>query len=393
MVDLQIDKDAILAESENDLKQLARIYINGRFLTQPITGVQRYGLELIHHFDEFLETNNFDPKIELICLVPHQGLPKSSWKNVEVRSVGNVAGNLWEQYELPRYLKGQLLFSPANIGPWHYPNQVVTLHDASVFAIPQAYSFAFRVKYKFIFNQLAKRAALLLTDSEFSRQELAHYLEIAPQRFLIVPLGSDHLDEVQSDQNILKKNILKTGSYLLLVASHSPHKNYHAAVQAVRTIDRTIKLVSVGGSYRRVFKKTNLMDASSHMLNLGYVSDQELKALYENALGFIAPSLYEGFGLPVLEAMRLGCPVISSHAASLPEVAGDAALYFDPHKISSITKAVEILLSSPDLRENLRQKGYRQAEKFTWAASAKAILGILHKAYKMIYLDGCHLIE
>lgn len=377
------------AEAENT--RLARIYINGRFLSQPITGVQRYALELMHHFDALLETELFDHEIKLICLIPDRDSPSCSWKNIAVRSIGNFSGNIWEQFELPLYLNGQLLFSPANIGPWHYPNQVVTLHDASVFAFPEAYSLAFRVKYKFIFNQLAMRAASLLTDSKFSRQELAHYLEIVPERFLIVPLGSDHLDDVQSDPNILKKNDLKTESYLLLVASHSPHKNYHAAIQAVRMIDRNIRLVSVGGSYRRVFKNSNLINTASDILNLGYINDQKLKALYENALGFIAPSLYEGFGLPVLEAMRLGCPVISSHAASLPEVAGDAALYFDPNHVSSIAEAIEIFLFDPDLRRSMRKKGYRQAEKFTWATTAKMILGILHKTYKMIYLNDCHL--
>ena len=110
------------------------------------------------------------------------------------------------------------------------------------------------------------------------------------------------------------------------------------------------------------------------MLTLGYVNDRELKALYENALGFIFPSLYEGFGLPVLEAMRAGCPVISSHAASLPEVAGDAALYFDPGDVEDMARVIERFLSDPALQEDMRHKGFLQAKYFKWSTTARRIL-------------------
>ena len=353
---------------------MSLIYINGRFLTQPVTGVQRYALELIRHMDQLLDDNVFAPEIELVCLVPPQDFPNPPWKHIEVRTIGRNGGNLWEQLDLPLYLKGQLLFSPTNIGPWHYANQVVTLHDASVFAFPEAYSFAFRAKYKFVFKQLAKRAALLLTDSTFSQQELAHHLEVAPGRFTVVPLGSDHLESVQADRDVLNRNNLEAGSYLLLVASRSKHKNNGAAIKAVEVIESDIRLVVVGGNFQGVFKKIDSVDIPSNMLTLGYVNDRELKALYENALGFIFPSLYEGFGLPVLEAMRAGCPVISSHAASLPEVAGDAALYFDPGDVEDMARVIERFLSDPALQEDMRHKGFLQAKYFKWSTTARRIL-------------------
>ena len=269
----------------------------------PVTGVQRYALELMRHMDWLLDDSAF-PGLELVCLVPPQDFPHPPWKNIEIRKIGKNEGNWWEQFDLPLYLKGEFLFSPANIGPWHYANQVVTIHDASVFAVPDAYSFAFRAKYRFVFKQLAKRAALLLTVSEFSRQELAHYLKVAPERFSVIPLGSDHLDSVQPDRDILKRNYLEAVSYLLLVASRSRHKNYDAVVKAVGLIDCDVRLVAVGGNFGKVFKTSTTREVPSNLLSLGYVNDRELKALYENALGFIAPSLYEGFGLPVVEAMR-----------------------------------------------------------------------------------------
>ena len=352
---------------------MSLIYINGRFLTQPVTGVQRYALELIRHMDQLLDDNVFAPEIELVCLVPPQEFQNPLWKHIDIRPIGKNVGNLWEQFYLPRYLDGQPLFSPANIGPWYYANQVVTMHDASVFAFPDAYSLLFRAKYWFVFKELAKRAALVLTDSDFSKRELAHYLKVAPERFSVIPLGSDHMASVLPDRDILERNNLKEGSYMLLVASRSRHKNYDAAIMAFGLLESDVRLVTVGGNFQRVFKKSNSVTLSN-MLKLGYVNDRELKALYENALGFVFPSLYEGFGLPVLEAMRAGCPVICSKAASLPEVAGDAAMYFDPGDVKDIARAIEIFLSDPNLRKEMRQKGYQQAEKFKWSTTARQIL-------------------
>ena len=351
------------------------IYVNGRFLTQPVTGVQRYALELMRHMDLLIGKSTFAPKLKLVCFVPPQNFSNPSWENIEVQTIGKSRGNLWEQFELPRYLDGNFLFSPANIGPWYYSKQLVMLHDASVFAMPKTYHFTFRLKYKFIFRQLAKRVDFFITNSEFSRRELAHYLKISPERFFVTPLGSDHIEFIESDQHILDRKKIKPNTYFLLVASRSKHKNYDSVIQAIKSLKKQdIQLVMVGGNYHQVFKKNELVCEQSNILDLGYVTDQELKSLYENALGLINPSLYEGFGLPVLEAMRVGCPVISSNAASLPEVAGDAALYFNPHDVLDIAKVIENFLSEPTLRDTMRQKGYQHTKKFEWATTAQQTL-------------------
>ena len=358
----------------------AKIFINGRFLTQPITGVQRYALELLNQMDKLLSDNIITPKLELICLVPPQDLLRPSWKHIEVKSTGWNRGNVWEQLDLPLSLKGQLLFSPANIGPWYYASQIVTLHDASIFAFPNAYSLAFRTKYKFIFKQLVNRAAHILTDSEFSQRELARYLKVDQDRFSVIPLGSDHMDFIQPDPSIIKRKYLRRSLYFLVVASRSRHKNYEVVVKAARTIDESVKIVTVGGNFGRVFRNKEMTEIPSNIINIGYVSDQELKALYQNSLGFIMPSLYEGFGLPVLEAMRSGCPVISSNAASLVEVAGDAVLYFDPTDANDLVEAICRLISDTSLREELREKGYQHAEKYKWSVTAQKTLDKLSDA-------------
>lgn len=367
-----------IPEAKDDNKSTVCVYINGRFLTMPVTGVQRYALELLDHVDCLLD-EVANQGLKLVCLVPPGDFPQPSWNNIEVRVIGKHERNLWEQFDLPLYLNGELLFSPANIGPWHYANQVVTIHDASVFAVSDAYSFAFRAKYRFILKQLAKRAAFLLTVSDFSRQELAHYLKVSPDRFSAIPHGSDHLVSVEPDPDILRQNNLEAASYLLLVSSRSRHKNIDAVVQAVGLLDQDVRLVVVGGNFSKVFKSSTSTVNSDKMLSLGYITDRELKALYENALGFVFPSLYEGFGLPVLEAMRAGCPVICSSAASLPEVAGDAALYFDPEDVGDIARTIKYFLSTPDLQEDLRKKGLQRAEKLEWSAAAAQVLDSIRR--------------
>jgi len=348
------------------------IFINGRFLSQPVTGVQRYAIELLSALDALLEEPQFIG-MHLECLAPPETASVPNLRNIRVRKVGYLQGNLWEQLELPILARGKFLFSPANIGPALYPNQALTFHDASVFAIPQAYSISFRLKYQFVFKSLVHKAPLIFTDSQFSQHELSHYLHVKSESFKVIYLGSEHITKTQADTHILERSSLKKGGYLLTVASNSPHKNFGVVVEAARQF-KNVEFVGVGGNFASVFRDNAYDSPPSNVRLLGYVSDAELKALYENALGFILPSLYEGFGLPILEAMRCGCPVICSNAASLPEVAGDAALYFDPQKVDQLVDVLTRFLSSPEIQGQLRRLGYEQSDNFTWKKTAQMVL-------------------
>lgn len=353
------------------------IFINGRFLSRPVTGVQRYALELTGEFDRQVGETTTARGFHFVCLVPpeHSGL--SSWKNIELRRAGFNHGELWEQIDLPVLAGGELLFSPANIGPGLYRNQVVTFHDASVFAVPGSYSPLFRAKYRLIFRQLADRARAILTDTYFSRQELARYLCADPARFAVIEPGCDHLDRIQADIRTLERHGLQKNAYLLLVGGRAAHKNLESVFAALQELPSHPQIVVVGAAGGRAFLKQRRQPWPAHVKVLGYVNDMQLKSLYENALGLIFPSVYEGFGLPVLEAMRCGCPVLCSNSASLPEVAGQAALYFDPHSVDQIAAAIDSFLNAPALRESLRLEGIRQSERFTWAAAARQTLEVL----------------
>jgi len=355
------------------------LYVNGRFLTKTVTGVIRYSLELLRQVDALLETDTY-AGIRVTCLAPPEQLIEPGWKNIVIRKVGGNRQNLWEQIDLPLFARGQVLFSPGNSGPVLHSRQVVTLHDASVFAFPGAYSLAFRIKYHMILRMLVRSARLILTVSQFSRQELAKYLGISNDRFNVIYNGSDHLACLAPDYQILERNHLKKRGYLLTVASNSSHKNFTSLVSAARKIhNQDIQFVVVGGTFRRIFQSGGMTDVPENVQLLGYVNDNELKALYENAAGFIFPSLYEGFGLPVLEAMQAGCPVLSADSASLPEVGGDAALYFDPLNPDEIASRIDSFLSDPGLRETMRSRGFEQSARFRWETTARNTLDkIIH---------------
>ena len=350
---------------------MKQIFINGRFLTQPLTGVQRYAHELLRTWDML------NPDAELVCLAPPEEFLRPAWKNISLQVIGRSRGNAWEQVDLPLWLKGRFLFSPANFGPVFYSNQAVTVHDASVFAVPQAYSLGFKLKYRIGLPMLVRRAKLLLTDSRFSQKELARFLNISPGRLQVVPLGGDHLQSIQADEGILDRHGLRGQPFILMVASRSPHKNVGRLLEAVNRLEPgTMRFVLVGGKNQSVFREDVSITHPAIIL-LGYVNDTELKALYQYASGFIFPSLYEGFGLPVLEALNCGCPVLSSRAASLPEVGGDAVLYFDPLDVDNITATLEHFLENTSSLNDLRQRGRAQAGRFTWEKTARLTLDLL----------------
>lgn len=353
---------------------MIEIVINGRFLTQPLTGVQRYAHELVKLFDQMIATGEIDPQSYSIILAAPPDLDRyPDLHHIRIERIGTLKGNLWEQISLPKFAHKKFIFNPCNIGPLlGGKNQVITIHDASVFAIPEAYTKMFQLKYRMItlfFGIFAKR---IITDSMYSKKELAHFARIPPEKIEVIYLGADHILDTPPDMNIFKRHGIKR-PYLLAVSSNSKHKNFSSIIKALPLVNSAniYEIVIVGGDFSRVFQSTEneVLPESAH--RTGYVSDAELRALYENADGFIYPSFYEGFGFPPLEAMSCGCPVILASAASLPEVGGNAVLYCDPHNVNDIAKKMEKLMNDDELRKNLKEKGAAQAGLFNWQTTAQ----------------------
>lgn len=351
------------------------ICINGRFLTQPITGVQRYAVELTLAIDRLLARDHaLADSVRVRLLVPRTASHELNASSIEVSSGGGMAGQLWEQFELPRLAGNAFIVNLCNLAPLTRRYQSVTIHDASVFAHPDTFSRAFGTWYRFCLRRLVRRAAHVFTVSEFSRQELARFTGLRPERCSVVYHGNEHIGTEEADLSVLSEHELTGQSYLLAVGGTNRRKGISTLVEAARLLSgRRFPIVVTGSFDRSVF---GIFD--SRVLGsvrwIGRVSDGQLRALYSNATAFIYPSLYEGFGLPALEAMSCGCPVVASDIPPLREVCGDAAVYCRPLAIEEFAHAIESVTSDQALRSRLRERGLARSALFSWDRAAEATL-------------------
>jgi glycosyltransferase involved in cell wall biosynthesis len=356
-----------------------RVVINGRFLSQAITGVQRFAREVVRALDDLIERDEIDRRnYQFSLAVPPGFEPDLLPRHIPIHVVGTRRGQFWEQASLAAHEPAALLLSMGNLGPLVRSHQVVVIHDASVFAVPAAYSIAFRTWYRINIRRLGRCAERVITPSRFSADELAHHAGIARGRFTVVHLGADHLDAVVPDQTVFARHGIGERPYLLAVSSDAPHKNLIALARALPLLRKAVPdldVVSVGGSFPAIFAGQE--DLSDRITRVGYARDAELKALYQRAQCFVYPSWYEGFGLPPLEAMRVGCPVVVSQAASLPEICADGALYFDPKDPATLAEAVGRLMGEAGLRDSMRAAGQRRAAQFTWGNTARGVFAVL----------------
>ena len=216
----------------------------------------------------------------------------------------------------------------------------------------------------------------IITDSEFSRAELQKFAGFKASQMSVIHCGADHWKRVAPDFAVLARLGLVDRPFLMAVGSENKNKNIGRLVEAFHKVfPPDIPLVLAGGKNTEVFSNTEVLEGEN-LIRTGYLTDAELAALYSRALAFVFPSLYEGFGLPPLEAMYFGCPVICSRAASLPEVAGDAALYCNAHDVDDIAACLKKIIEDKAMREELIQAGEAQVARFTWRASAEKMLAL-----------------
>ena len=247
--------------------------------------------------------------------------------------------------------------------------------------------------YKIIFGNIIKRAKLIFVDSDYVKRDLIKHYQVKHEKIIVAYLGVDrelkakgHLpkSKLVSNRKVTNQDILAryqiSKPYLLYVGNIYPHKNIERLIGAIGTAKKTvINLSLVIVCARNVFRKRlqqkiRRLNAGKYIYLIDFVNDKDLAILYQQAMAFIFPSLSEGFGLPGLEAMACGCPVISSTATCLPEIYGDAALYFNPLKIDDIAQAIINLNKNAELRKSLIKKGYQQVKKYSWQKMAKKII-------------------
>ncbi|SBW08519.1 conserved hypothetical protein [uncultured Dysgonomonas sp.] len=342
--------------------------VNGRYLTQKATGVHRYAFEICNKLHEM--------GVDFHVAVPNEIHPdyKFSFKVVKC---GSLNTHLWEQISLPRYLKrigNPLLISFTGCGPLNYSNQIMTIHDVSHERYPEWFSKNYYRFYHYMMPRIGKKAHAVLTVSEFSKKEIVDTLGINSEKIHVVHSNVPFHNKPSKEEILSFKRNPEAERYILAVSSMDPRKNFVRLVEAFDKIkDKSVKLYIIGMSFK-AFNTPDLQRLIGENVHLpGYIPDEKLQTMYQNALLSVYPSLYEGFGLPPLESMTYGCPVINSDIPALREVSQDAALYVDPYNVEDITQKIEQLLVDEPLRKELQEKGLLQIKKYSWDKSAKQV--------------------
>ena len=329
---------------------MREIVVNGRFLSRRVTGVERYGREILA-----LIGNN--------C-------------RVESTRVNRVAGHLWEQCILPPKLTSDsILWSPANTGPLMVHNQALTIHDLSPLEHPEWFRKSFATWYRLYLPILAKRVRVIFTPSNTVKQKVVDRFGV--NHVVVVPDGVNlsffHPGAPSCLDSLPER-------FILFVGTLQPRKNLQTLLKAWDEIKNEYKdlwLIIAGGE-AKIFPGRHLTE-NERVQFLGYVPEDALHGLYAKSTVVVLPSLDEGFGLPILEAMACGTPVIASDGGALPGTVGDAGLLFNTCDASGLSDAIRECLENQNLYSWLVAEGLDRVKKFTWHASVEIIWKTLHE--------------
>ncbi len=338
--------------------------INAHFKKQQVTGVQRYALELLKEFDRMDVRYSF--------VEPPEKVSPDSLRQ------------LWMQVMMPFKLnQNSLLWSPTNTGPVYHKKQVLTLHDIADQLYPEWFSTKYVTWRRVILPRLLSNVRGIITVSEYSRQTILDRFPEASGKVKVIYNGvrTDHFypRSPESAEKVKRKfNLQKP--FVVTVGSLDPRKNINGLLKAWNTLPSYIRseldLVIAGAAADKFrFQIEENLDPSVRFL--GYVDYEVLPDLYSSAEFFVYPSLFEGFGLPILEAMACKSPVITSCTTSLAEIASDSAYTVEPDKPEEIGKAIEKFYESEEIRETYAAKGYDKANMFTWSDSAQKTIDFL----------------
>ena len=336
------------------------IIVNARFLTQKVTGVQRFAIEIskiLHKLND-----------QIVFVTPFNVLDQNLANELGAIVIGKNKGTVWEQVDLRYYLTLKhkpLLVNFCNTGMLFYSNQIVTIHDMSYKVNPGWFSKKFYLWYNFLIPHLAKWSLKILTVSYNSKKDIIRYLDIKPIKISVI-YNSCYLNTNNNFEKVINEK------YLLTVSSFDPRKNLDNLVKAFKKINEDIKLVIVGSNSANFASHKELLD--KNIIIKAHVSDSELGSLLNYAEAFIYLSFYEGFGLPPLEAMCMGCPVIVSDIPAHREVCGNAALYADPHDVDDIKSKIRLVLKNDKFKKELITAGKSNIQRFDWFNSAQKVL-------------------
>ncbi len=364
-----------------------KVYINGRFLSQGHGGVQRFAREIVSALDETIASSAWARSKRWVILTPPGVADQPALKAIKVKECGLFDGHLWEQTSLALGAHDGLLLDLGNAGPVLHPQHVAVIHDATVFRYPENFGRRYGALHRFLSRALARRARIC-TVSEFSRSEICEIFGLSPQSISIIPNAAGHLQGSPGSASVLARLGLDAQKYFLFVGSTTRNKNLRTAIEAFRQLERDgVKLVLVGGSNASVFGD-NALASCPGVITAGHLPDAEVAELYRFATALVFPSIYEGFGIPPLEAMVNDCPVIASAIPPVQEVCGDAAQYFSPMAAEELASIMRERIDRPQDRQAWVDRGRERSLRFSWTESANRLVSALHEMDTIAYAGG-----
>lgn len=342
--------------------------INGRFLTQPATGVQRFARQIVTAMDsQVTEASKFN------LLVPSGAKAIAGLSNIGTNIAAPGRGHLWEQTSLPYQMDGRLL-SLCNTGPLAAGQQIVCIHDANVWDFSASYSLLFRTFYKALIPALARRALKVLTVSRASADTLIAHGIVKASKIEIVSNGHEHVFGWDASRSVFSgpdRSPLRP--FVFALGSRAPHKNLDLLLKIAPQLDDMGLDLYVSGASLGIFSSETLRDVPKNVKMLGFVSDDDLAALYKQAVCLAFPSFVEGFGIPLVEAMAFGCPIISSDTSCMPEICGEYAQYASPFIPEAWVEGIRAIHTDKDRRH---RSATSKLAKYSWAKSASDVIAL-----------------
>lgn len=345
--------------------------------TEKRVGIGQYAFQVVSNLSKLDKQNSYTI---FLPSEPLSDMPEESqnWRY----SVGK-SGGFWTILQLPRLIRRNpvdLFFSPTHYVPWFSQvPKVFSIMDLSYLHYPEMFRKKDLIQLKHMTKFSLKRAQKVFTISEFSKREIIEYYKY-PEKDIVFTYPGIHKYQLSNIKDQKNKTIKP---YILFVGTLQPRKNIQRLIKAFELInDSNIELMLVGKKgwlWEPIIKTIKESTKKDAIRILDFVPDEELTSLYQNATCFVLPSLYEGFGIPVLEAMHFGCPVVISNTSSLPEVGGEAAIYVNPLETQDIARGMDqaIQLDSRQ-RKELVERGKKQVQKFSWKTCAQQTLEVLN---------------
>jgi glycosyltransferase involved in cell wall biosynthesis len=365
-----------------------RIAIDARMMLDRPSGIGTYISELLKNLLLIDKTNSY------FIFTNNKNLVCNTAGNAEVIEIKSRPVSVSEQFVIPGLLianKIDVFHAPSFVVPFNCPcKTVITLHDLTHIIFKKEFPKRVQWYYNYILKHAAKRSSAIITDSNNSKNDIVKYFCINPGHIRTINLGVDRIyRKIDTEKiEIFKKRFNLSKIFILYNGSKKPHKNVELLLEAFHLSKKKSKidcLLVITGRREKTDKETDFSTIDKKICSLriekdviciGELSSEDLSLLYNAASVFVFPSLYEGFGLPPLEAMACGCPVVVSNISSLPEICGDAALYIDPHNVDSLCDGIQKILSDKNLRNMMIQKGLERVKSFSWDSCARKTLAV-----------------